>query len=198
MVTPVSSCGVEGAGSALAPTARNITYRNNVIWNAEYSFEYWNRPATTVTRNIVFEHNTCVDSGCGWAHSQRPDINGGHLMFYNNSATTTLFVVRNNIFVNSSEVCMRMENDWRPGLTLNNNLYWQAQKPLLRWLSKNFYAAADFARYQSELGMDKGSLCAAPQFVNPAARDYRLKPGTPGTTLATDGGPVGARLDAHK
>ena len=170
----------------------NITYRNNVIWHAEYSFEYWNGPATTVTRNILFEHNTCVDAGFGWAHNQRPDINGGHLMFYHNSATTTEFVIRNNIFANSSEVCMRLENDWRKGLTMSNNLFFQREKPLVRWLSKNYFGPAEFSRYQSELGMDAGSVIAEPQFVNPAAHDYRLKPESPGARLASDGGPVGA------
>lgn len=171
----------------------NITYRNNVIWHAEYSFEYWNRPAKTVTRNILFEHNTCVDAGFGWAHNQRPDINGGHLMFYNNSATTTEFVVRNNIFANSSEVCMRMENDWRKGLTMRNNLFFQREKPLVRWLSKTYFGPADFARYQSELGLDAGSQMAEPIFANPGAHDYRLTPESPGAKLATDGGPAGAR-----
>ena len=98
----------------------------------------------------------------------------------------------------ATEVCTRMENDWRAGQTLHNNLYYQAEKPIFRWLSKHYFSATDFARYQTELGMDKASLFAAPQFVDPAARDYRLKPGSPGTTLATDGGPVGARWDAHK
>ncbi len=168
----------------------NITYRHNVIWNSEYSFEYWNRKRT---ENILFEHNTCVDAGCGWAHNQRPDPNGGHLMFYQNRAATTNVVVRNNIFMNSTEVCTRMENDWRSGVTLNNNLCWQAEKPILRWLGKTYYAPADFARYQAELGMDAGSVCAEPQFVDAAARDYRLKPESPGAKLATDGGPVGAR-----
>ncbi|NMA46589.1 MAG: hypothetical protein GX945_08510, partial [Lentisphaerae bacterium] len=60
-------------------TEVNITYRNNVIWNAEFSFEYWNRK---LTENITFVNNTCVDAGHGWAHAQRPDPNGAHLMFY--------------------------------------------------------------------------------------------------------------------
>lgn len=170
----------------------NITYRDNVIWQAEYSFEYWNAKRTA---NILFEHNTCVDAGGCWSHDQRPDPNGAHLMFYSNRAATTNFVVRNNLFVHTTEVCTRMDNDWRTGLTLQNNLYY-AEKPVLRWLVKTYYAGADFARYQSELGLDQGSLFAAPQFVDAAARDYRLKPGTPGTALATDGGPVGARIPA--
>jgi len=40
----------------------NITYRDNVIWNAEYCFEFWNRPQSVVSSNILFEHNTCVDA----------------------------------------------------------------------------------------------------------------------------------------
>jgi len=172
----------------------NITYRDNVIWNAEYSFEFWNRPATAVTRNIVFEHNTCVDAGYCWSHAQRPDPNGAHLMFYHNPSATTGFAVRNNIFVRSSNRCTRMFNDWRKGLTLQNNLYWSPDKPIMRWTEKTDYPAADFAKYQAEMGLDAGSVVAEPQFVNAAARDYRLKPGTPGTALATDGGPVGARI----
>lgn len=168
----------------------NITYRDNVIWQAEYSFEYWNAKRTA---NILFEHNTCVDAGDCWSHDQRPNPNGAHLMFYSNRAATTNFVVRNNIFARSTEVCIRMDNDWRASLAMRNNLYYQSDKPIVRWLVKNHYAAHEFARYQRELRLDPNSLCAAPQFVNPAARDYRLKPGSPGTSLATDGGPVGAR-----
>lgn len=40
-----------------------ITYRNNLIRNAEYSFECWNHPAAAVTRDIRFLHNTCLDAG---------------------------------------------------------------------------------------------------------------------------------------
>lgn len=80
-----------------------ITYRRNVIWNSEYSFEYWNRGPASRTRNIVFEHNTCVDAGQGWGHAQRPDPNGRHLMFYDNAAVTTNVVIRYNIFCNATD-----------------------------------------------------------------------------------------------
>jgi len=170
----------------------NITYRDNVIWQAEYSFEYWNAKRTA---NILFEHNTCVDAGYCWSHDQRPNPNGAHLMFYGNLAATTNFVIRNNLFVRSSDRCTRMFNDWRNGLTMQDNLYWSPDKPIMRWLEKTDYTAADFAKYQSELGFETNSVVAEPQFVDAAAHDYRLKPGTPGTALATDGGPVGARFD---
>jgi len=171
----------------------NIIYRNNTIWNAEYSFEYWNRPAAAVTRDILFEHNTCIDAGCGWAHDQRPDQNGAHLMFYQNPAQTAGLVVRNNIFVNSTEVLTRMENDWRTGVVMHNNLLFQREKPIMRWLSRKYYGGADFEKYQSELNLDQKSQFAEPLFNAPAARDYTLRTGTPGTTLASDGGAVGVR-----
>lgn len=171
----------------------NIIYRNNTIWNAEYSFEYWNRPVSAVTQNILFEHNTCVDAGYGWAHDQRPDKNGAHLMFYHNSAETSDFVVRNNIFVNSTEVITRMVNDWRTGLVMHNNLIFQGEKPIVRWLSKNYYEKDDFNKYQSELNLDTKSIFAKPEFVKSSERDYALVSGSAGSSLAFDGGDVGAR-----
>lgn len=171
----------------------DITYRNNLIWNAEYSFEYWNRPESARTVNILFEHNTCVDAGSGWAHSQRPDRNGAHLMFYSNPAATKNFVIRNNIFVNSTEVIMRMENDWRSGLKMHSNLLFQTEKPIIRWLGKIFYGRNEFVKCQQKLRLEQTSMLAKPEFVNPEAREYTLKLGRPCTTLADDGGCVGVR-----
>ncbi len=173
----------------------NVIWRHNVIWNAEYSFEFWNGPASAVTRNIVFEHNTCVDAGCGWAHAQRPNPNGAHLMFYNNPSATKDFVVRNNIFANSSEVCLRMDNDWRAGLTMSNNLYWQTDKPVVRWLVKQHFTAGAFGEYQAKTGMDRSSQLAQPLFRDAAGRDYRLRADSPGAKLADDGQAVGARTE---
>ena len=76
----------------------NITYRNNVIWNSEYSFEYWNRPEDSETHDIYFLHNTCVNAGYGWGHAQRPDPSGCHLRFYSSPARARNIVVCDNIF----------------------------------------------------------------------------------------------------
>lgn len=171
----------------------DITYRDNVIWNSEYSFEYWNGPETAVTSNIVFEHNTCVDSGYVWSHAQRPNPNGAHLMFYRNLAPTTGFVVRNNIFCNSTEVCLRMDTDWRSGLAIDHNLWYQAELPLVRWLVKTYFGRGELAGFQAATGLAGDGLEAKPIFVDAAARDYRLAEGSPGWTAASDGGRVGAR-----
>ena len=165
--------GEDGAGNPKSMQI-NVTYRNNVIWNAEYSYEYWNRDKTQKTAHILFENNTCVDAGVCWSHGQRPNPNGAHLMFYQNSAQTEDFVVRNNIFVNSTEVCLRMDNDWRPNLTLENNLWYQPELPIVRWLVKTYYQKDELAKFQQETGLEQGGIAVKPTFRNPNLRDYRL------------------------
>ena len=145
----------QGSGSNVEA---NITYRNNLIWNSEYSFEYWNRDETSRTENILFENNRCYNAGYGWGHVQRPNKNGAHLMFYNNSAKTSNFVVRGNIFCESIDVSIRMENDWRDALTLDGNRYWQSEKPILRWLNKNYYQRDELKKIADELGMEKNGV----------------------------------------
>ena len=171
-------------------TETDIVWRDNVIWNSEYSFEYWN---AKLTANITFEHNTCIDAGFGWAHSQRPKKNGAHLMYYHNRAATTNFVVRNNIFYRATEWTIRTGLDWRQSLVHDNNLVWnEGSVPVMRWLDGKNLKILGWDGYR-ELGFDPHSEFAEPKFVNPAKRDYRLAAGSPGLTLATDGGPVGAR-----
>ena len=172
-------------------TETDIVWRDNVIWNSEYSFEYWN---AKLTANITFEHNTCVDAGSGWAHAQRPDRNGAHLMYYSNRAATTNFVVRNNIFCRATEWTCRSALDWRYGLVHSRNLVWNdAGVPIMRWKEGKDRRLYMWSDYVKELQMDLDSVFAEPKFVAPERRDYRLKPGSPGCTLASDGGPVGAR-----
>ncbi|MBR1588654.1 MAG: right-handed parallel beta-helix repeat-containing protein, partial [Kiritimatiellae bacterium] len=171
-------------------TETDIVWRDNVIWNAEYSFEYWN---AKLTANVTFEHNTCVDAGGGWAHAQRPDRNGAHLMYYHNRAATTNFVVRNNIFCRATEWTCRSGLDWRYGLAHDGNLVWnEGSVPVIRWLEGKGRQLLGWDGYRA-LGFDPHGAFAKPVFVNEAARDYRLAEGSSGRTLATDGGPVGAR-----
>ena len=112
-------------------------------------------------------------------------------MFYANSAPTTNVVVRNNIFAGCSEYAIRMMTDWRTGLDIHHNLYF-ADRPVMWWLGKVKYGADEFGKYREELGLDRDSAFARPEFVDAAKHDYRLKPGTPGAGMATDGGSVGA------
>ena len=137
-------------------------------------------------------------------------------MFYDNAAPTTNFVVRNNLFVRTTDRIARFFNDWRAkqgssvGLTMDHNLYYVPEGALAeyhvngrekRWRPESIRmepgrwgaGPEEFARYQREFGLDTGSVYGQPQFMDAARRDYRLKPGSAGADLATDGGPLGAR-----
>jgi len=174
---------------------QNITYRRNVIWNSEYSFEYWNRGPASRTRNIVFEHNTCVDAGHGWGHRQRPDPNGRHLMFYDNSAATTNVVIRNNIFCNATDSLLRLHGrDWTGALAMDGNCWFQPRGPVLLW-GQQTIGADEFAGFTHSRGFDRHSLLADPRFVDAALRDYRLSPDSPARALAGPGKPAGALPD---
>ncbi|MCC6857957.1 MAG: right-handed parallel beta-helix repeat-containing protein [Bryobacterales bacterium] len=190
-VWEIYDAALTNQGNSSSSEQVDIIYRDNVIWNAEYSFEYWNRPAEARTENIVFEHNTCVDAGGGWGHNQRPDRNGRHLMFYSNTAATRGFVVRNNIFYDSTDSGLRMDTDWRAGMTLDYNLWFQKTGPLFSFLRRNF-AADQLAAYRTASGLDAHSVVAKPRFRNAARRDYRLAPGSPGFKWTTEGQPCGA------
>ena len=175
----------------------NITYRDNVIWNCEYSFEYWNRGPESTTQNIRFEHNTCVNAGWGWGHKQRPDPNGRHLMFYVNSARTTGVYVVGNIFCDATDSCLRLENDWTAGLTMDRNCWWQRTGVLMQFLRKPF-TAAQFADFQKQSHLDAHSIVAEPGFLDVEGRDFRLSPSSPARTVAADDAPAGSRRRLEK
>jgi len=138
----------------------NIRYRNNTIWNCEYSFEYWNRPESSTTHDIYFDRNICFHAGRGWSHSQRPWPAGVHLMFFSNTARTRGFYIRNNIFHRAEHSAMNLPVDHWNGLdklVLEGNVYYQPpEKVLIRWGRKS-YASREFDTYRSETGKDRNS-----------------------------------------
>jgi hypothetical protein len=170
----------------------NITYRHNVIWNSEYSFEYWNRDAQSRTKNIRFEHNTCVNAGHGWGYRQRPDPNGRHLMFYDNTAVTEDIYIRFNIFCNAKDSLLRLHGrEWTAVLTMDYNCWFQVKGPLVLWGKENVLAER-FATFMKERNHDTHSIVADPQFVAPEKNDYRLAPDSPARKLVDEGAPAGA------
>ncbi len=174
-------------------TAKNITMRDNTIWNCEQSFEYWRTGDNAVTENIVFEHNTCVDAGFGWAHRQRPDKRGTHFLSYSVTAKSEI-ILRNNIFCRAKDDSIFMYTDWRHGAHLDHNLWFQPQDDwFLNLQGKRIFEAKDFEQYLREFGMERDSLLAEPTFVDAANRDYRLAPNSVGQKTASDGGRVGVR-----
>lgn len=167
----------------------NITYRNNVIWNCEYSFEYWNNPETALTKNIRFVNNTCVNAGTVWSHAQRPDQNGSHLMFYSNTAVTSGIEVKYNVFSGVTEWGSRYSSGWKPLPEMDYNLWFTEEGVMVNWFGKTL---GSFEDYRKTTGLDAHSMFADPIFVDASRGDYRLAPDSPARTLRPDGGPIGA------
>ncbi len=159
----------------------NITYRFNVIWNCEYSFEYWNRPEDSITHDIYFDNNTCVNAGHCWGHTQRPDPSGRHLCFYSSPAAITSFHVRNNIFYEAKGNAF-----YAPGwtveqinaLAMDHNLWYQPEGTMIAAASETYPMSA-FADYQSDWEKEPHSLVANPVFKDPSQLDFRLDTGSP-------------------
>jgi hypothetical protein len=162
----------------------NLVYRHNLIWNCEYSFEYWNAPEASETHHVYFEHNTCYGAGYGWGHSQRPNPAGRHLCFYGNRAQTHDMYIRNNIFCQASNVAFDALW-WKPEtmadrqvIQLDHNCWFQPEGTMIRLKGKS-YTQAEFAAYQRAMGQDVHSRAADPLLVDPAKLDFHLRRGSP-------------------
>ncbi len=199
------------SGGPLTPQY-NITYRYNVIWNSEYSFEYWNRPEASETHHILFEHNTCFNAGSGWGHAQRPDPSGRHLCFYTSPARAHDMIIRDNIFCGALENAFYAPTWPRAAidaLAMDHNSWFQPSGDMI-FIDQHRYPMAAFADYQKEYAKEPHSLTAEPGVVNAAERDFHLQAGSPcvdagGETNATtdiEGVPVpqgsAADLGAHE
>jgi hypothetical protein len=172
------------------PSSRqvNITYRNNFIRNCEYSFEYWNRPEAALTENIRFVNNTCVHAGVTWAHAQRPDPNGSHLMFYSNTARTSGIEIKYNIFYDHTDWGSRYSSGWATLPDIDYNLWFSERGVMVYWFREKIDG---FDEYRRTTGLDVHSRFADPQFIDRDHGDYRLGKDSPARQIRPDGGPVG-------
>ncbi len=159
----------------------NITYRNNLIWNCEYSFEYWNRPESSSTWNIRFENNTCINAGHGWGHRQRPDPSGRQLCFYSSPAAIREFHIRNNIFFEAKTNAFyapHWTKEQIDALLVDHNCWYQADGTMIRFKEQQ-YSMRQFERYRKEWRKEPHSIVARPDLVDLQGRDFRLRPTSP-------------------
>lgn len=121
----------------------------------------------------VFENNVCVDG----KETQCYMMKWPKYPMADN-------VVQHNIFVSpggSAKVYSFSSFDKKCGL-FRNNLVWAGGQPI------GVGGISGLKRKEAwegwlKLGQDEGSVVADPQFVNPAKRDYRLKPTSPAIKL---------------
>lgn len=154
----------------------NIYFRNNIVNNSEYSFEFWERFEKTYAHDIYFENNTCLNAGGGWGHSQRPNPNGTHLMLYNTSSRTERIYLRNNIFCNSTDWSVR----WTSAMDVNKyiidyNCYFESDGTVAYVANKKYDFLTQWKSYQGDTGHDSHSITTDP-LIN---HDYSLKTNSP-------------------
>ncbi len=140
-------------------TQQNITYKNNEIWNCEYSFEYWNRPVGSVTKNIVFTNNKCSNAGGGWGHSQRPNPSGRQLCLAANTSTVENLVIENNTFYGAEEALIYLHKNFNQSdnIFIRNNIFFQYKdRDFARWKQK-VYSFDDYTKFIIDNSMDKYS-----------------------------------------
>lgn len=135
----------------------NIAYENNVIWNAEWSFEYWNSSKDGMTSNISFDNNTCRNAGSGWGHKQRPNPSGMHICFPDNIAKTSGIFIRNNLFEHSTTSQIYVSDIWNGlnSLIMENNRYIQNNRDIVVvWGISKVYYCDDFRKFTNQTGKD--------------------------------------------
>ncbi len=156
----------------------NHTYRNNVIWNSEYGYELWHRPAETTAENIRIENNTIVDSGLGWAHNQRPDSkNGRALMIYYFPAQKSNISIKYNVFVNATESLIRFNNSSDiSNVDIDKNYYVNSIGLFVAKYGGSIqYQMSQSAQWISAENKDANSIFSTEaNLANYATGDYRL------------------------
>jgi hypothetical protein len=155
----ITAQGMDSAGFEVY----NLYFRNNVINNSEYSFEYWELYELSRAHDIYFENNTCLNAGGGWGHSQRPDPNGAHLMFYTNRAQTANVYVRNNIFFNSKDFGVRWSRQEDVSkVILDHNCWYESAGPIARVGNMFYDYATQWESYKAATKQDSNSIHGDP------------------------------------
>ncbi len=141
---------------------------------------------------VYFEHNTCVNSGGGFAMQGEnpprttdpyPQPVGYHVWAWKIDPGTQpgRVYVRHNIFCESygPAVCLSVDPVDADKFVLDGNCYWKTiPGRLIEW-GGGGYESSEFARYQKERGRDEHSKMAEPGFVDTEKSDYRQRLDSP-------------------
>lgn len=109
----------------------NVQFLNNLVESSEQCFELWNRPEVvgdSSTKDLTFAHNTCLNVGTGWSHTQRPSQQGIDLLMYPATAPMTNIHMINNIFYGAVNYFIDLNTNWNgyQQIDLSGNCYYPA------------------------------------------------------------------------
>ncbi|VAW24166.1 hypothetical protein MNBD_BACTEROID01-1589 [hydrothermal vent metagenome] len=149
--------------STTSCTQENIIYKNNIIWDCEYSFEFFNYPASSTTKNIQFINNTCLGAGYGWGHSQRPDPSGRHVCIWQIPSNAEGIIIENNIFYRAKGSPLYLASGGLLPMTVNYNDWYQDNDGQVTFeLPNDIYTKGQFSQYKNMSGLDANSIIDDP------------------------------------
>jgi len=184
-VYEVYDAAITNQNAGQIATQTNIVYRNNLIYNSEWSFEYWNRPAESVTSDIYFINNTCLFAGNSWAHEQRHDKRGHHLNFFECQANTENFIIQNNIFYEATSAGMYyLLYSNLDDMELNYNCWYQTWTDTvadIRWGESlhGYYTMSNFNEFYTDYNQSLHSFCEDPDLTSTIGLNVNLQNSSP-------------------
>lgn len=159
----------------------NMWFHDNIITNCWYSYETWSAPTYTLS-NVHFYHNSCFAAGECWSNSihQRPDLNNAsHVIIWALTGTATNVTIRNNIFSESTNYGMRLDDNVNK-LTVDYNVINCDTVGYTAETTKYTTLAA----WQAAVSQDAHSISDDPLFYTLGR--YALKEGSPAINAGTD------------
>jgi hypothetical protein len=123
-------------GTGNTSVVSNVQFLNNLVASSEQCFELWNRPAQVgqaSTTGLTFAHNTCLNVGTGWSHTQRPVQDGSDLLLFPATAPMRDIHMINNIFYGAVNNVIHLNTNWDgyQQIDLSGNCYYPAADAFL-------------------------------------------------------------------
>ena len=148
-----------GGGTGIYPDegSSHVLIENNIVYNTEFGCFSQHYGRENIIRNNI------------WAFSRHGEVTR-HRQEKHSS-----FTFERNIVLSTNG--SMLWGNWSNGnYTMDSNLYWDTST------ADPDFGADDFADWQAQ-GRDVHSLIADPLFVDPQARDFRLKAGSPASKI---------------
>ncbi len=171
-----------GGVYTLGPSPGTVVAHNHIHHVNSYSYGGWGLYTDEGSSEIVMEDNIVHDTKSGGFHQHygRGNIIRNNILAWSREAqvqrsredlSNSVIFVRNLVYCDNDRILIRA---WRNGdYHVNSNVYWTtaASEPL--------FDNRDWDEWRATSGQDAQSLLADPMFVDPVARDFRLRPGSP-------------------
>ena len=171
-----------GGVYTLGPSPGTVVAHNHIHHVNSYSYGGWGLYTDEGSSEIVMEDNLVHDTKSGGFHQHygRGNLIRNNILAFAREAqvqrsredlSNSVVFVRNLVYCDNDRILIRA---WRNGdYHVNSNVYWTTAP------SEPLFDNRDWAEWRATSGQDADSFLADPKFTDAAARDFRLRPGSP-------------------